>query len=59
MDYQKAGVNVKAGDSASDAFYKASKTTWQYRKGSVRVQSAFDEVSAWRVIDVSHLKDTV
>ncbi|MBI2445584.1 hypothetical protein HYV43_04310 [Candidatus Micrarchaeota archaeon] len=59
MDYQKAGVNVKAGDAASDAFYKASKTTWQFRKGAGRVQSTFDDFSALRFIDVSNLKDTV
>lgn len=59
MNYQKAGVNVKAGDSASNAFYKASKTTWQYRKGIGRVQSALDDFSALRFIDVSNLKDTV
>jgi len=59
MDYQKAGVNVKAGDAASDAFYKASKSTWQFRKGAGRVQGTQDDFSALRFIDVSNLKDTV
>ncbi len=59
MDYQKAGVNVKAGDTASEAFYKASKTTWHYRTGIGRIQSAFDDFSGLRYIDVSNLKDTV
>ncbi len=59
MDYQKAGVNVKAGDAASDAFYKASKTTWQFRKGTGRVESASDDFSTLRYIDVSNLKNTV
>ncbi len=59
MDYQKAGVDVKAGDSASESFYRASKTTWQFRKGHGRVESNSSDFSGLRFIDVSNLKNTV
>ncbi|MBI5226286.1 hypothetical protein HY994_03535 [Candidatus Micrarchaeota archaeon] len=59
MDYQKAGVDVLAGDSASAAFYRVSKTTWQFRKGHGRVEIPVDDFSGLRYIDVSNLKNTV
>lgn len=45
VSYAQAGVNVEKGDSASKAFYEASRRTWKNR-----VQSGFDDFSGLRYV---------
>lgn len=58
--YAEAGVDITAGDDASQILYHASRATWKNRDGiAAEVHLAFDSFSSLRYIDTSRFPDMV
>ncbi len=58
LTYEKAGVDIKLGDKASDIFFNAAKQTWKNRQGKLgEVVMPFKGFSGKRYIDVGGLPE--